>query len=226
MNEYKKRAVLIGAGEAEGIFFYDSLKKDGFCNKVIYEDVIIALDGGLVYCEKNNIRPDYIIGDFDSLPEEKKALLAKYPQERILRLPCEKDDTDMLAAIKFAAQKGITDFIIYGGLGGRLSHTIANLQCLMFLKEHGMTGILFGADTKVFLLQNESYIFDENESGYISVFAYSETVRGITLKNLKYELTDSVLTPSFPLGVSNEFIPGKPAEICVKDGALLVVLDR
>ena len=226
MNEYKKRAILIGAGEAEGISFRDSIKRDRFCNNVIYEDVIIALDGGLVYCEKNNIRPDYIIGDFDSLPEEKKALLAKYPKERILRLPCEKDDTDMLAAIKFAAQKGITDFVIYGGLGGRLSHTIANLQCLMFLKEHGMTGILLGADTKVFLLQNESYTFDKNESGYISVFAYSKAARGITLKNLKYELTDSVLTQSFPLGVSNEFIKGKTAQISVKDGSILDILDR
>ena len=215
MNGYKTRAVLIGAGE-----FTDELIEQR------ENDMVIALDGGLVYCEKNDIRPDYIIGDFDSLPKEKTRLLAKYPKESILRLPCEKDDTDMLAAIKFAAAKGIQDFVIYGGLGGRLSHTIANLQCLMYLKERGMTGVLLGTDTRAFLLQNETYQFDEKETGYISVFAYSDSSNGVSLRNLKYELADAVLSSAFPLGVSNEFVPGKSAEIDVKDGILLVVLDR
>lgn len=215
MGGSKKRAVLIGAGElADEVI------------ERIENDIIFALDGGLLYCEANGIRPDYIIGDFDSLPEEKEELLTKYPQECILRLPCEKDDTDMLAAIKFADEKGIRDFVILGGLGGRLSHTIANLQCLMYLKERGMTGVLLGRDTKAFLLQNETYIFDENERGYVSVFSYSQKASGINLKNLKYELEDAVLTSAFPLGVSNEFILGKTAEISVKDGTLLVVLDR
>lgn len=215
MNGCKMRAVLIGAGEL---------------NSEVIErrenDVVIALDGGLVYCEKMGICPDYIIGDFDSLPLERAEVLTKYPQDRVMRLPCEKDDTDMLAAVKFAADKGVTDFVIYGGLGGRLSHTIANIQCLMYLKEHGMTGVLMDEKTKLFLLQNETYQFDKEESGYISIFAYSQCVSGLTLINLKYELEDAVLTSAFPLGVSNEFVQGKAAEISVIDGTLLVVLDR
>lgn len=215
MEGSKKRAVLIGAGE--------------LTDEVIERrenDIIFALDGGLLYCEANGIRPDYIIGDFDSLPEEKEELLTKYPQECILRLPCEKDDTDMLAAIKFSAEKGIKDFVLLGGLGGRLSHTIANIQCLMYLKEHDMTGVLMGEETKLFLLQNETYQFDGEERGYISIFAYSDKANGVSLKNMKYELTDAVLTSAFPLGVSNEFILGESAQISVKDGTLLVVLDR
>ena len=215
MDGSKKRAVMIGAGS----WTQEALVRQE-------NDILFALDGGLLYCEANGIFPDYIIGDFDSLPEEKEELLIKYPQECILRLPCEKDDTDMLAAIKFAAEKGIKDFVLLGGLGGRLSHSIANIQCLMYLKEHDMTGVLVGRDTKAFLLQNETYVFDENERGYVSVFSYSQKASGINLKNLKYELTDAVLTSAFPLGVSNEFILGKTAEISVKDGTLLVVLDR
>lgn len=214
MVECEKRAVLIGAGE--------------LCGEVMERrenDIIFALDGGLLYCEENGITPDYIIGDFDSLPEEKAVLLTNYPQECIRRLPCEKDDTDMLAAIKLAIENGIEDFAILGGLGGRLSHTIANIQCLMYLKELGMTGVLLGKDTKAILLKNETYTFDGEDSGYVSVFAYSQNASGITLKNLKYELEDAVLTSSFPLGVSNEFVPGKTAEITVKDGMLLVVMD-
>ena len=81
-------------------------------------------------------------------------------------------------------------------------------------------------DTKVFLLQNETYLFSGRENGYLSLFAYSKQASGVTLKNLKYEITDAVLTPSFPIGVSNEFLPGKSAEITIKDGVLLVVQDR
>lgn len=228
MSKCGKRAILIGAGDVSGVCFTDRKKeREGKATiPVEEEDMVIALDGGLVHCDKVGICPDYIIGDFDSLPQESVGMLAKYPQEHIMRLPCEKDDTDMLAAIKFAADRGVRDFVIYGGLGGRLSHTIANIQCLMYLKEHGMKGVLLGVGTKAFLLQNETYQFDKEERGYISIFAYSQCASGITLKNLKYVLEDAVLTSAFPLGVSNEFLYGKAAEISVKDGALLVVLDR
>jgi len=233
MNEYKKRAILIGAGDMAGLYLVQGSQmiKDGSLpandkNETEYEDIVIALDGGLIYCEENSILPDYIIGDFDSLPQDKLALLDKYPQECIQRLPREKDDTDMLAAIKFAATKGVKDFVIYGGLGGRLSHTIANIQCLMYLKEWGMTGILLGRGTKAFLLKNEEYSFNEKENGYISVFSYSNSTSGVTLKNLKYELEDADLTVAFPLGVSNEFVAGKAAQISVKEGVLLVIMEK
>lgn len=214
MEQNKKQAVLIGAGDVRG---------GGI--QIEKGDLVIALDGGLLFCVENDITPDYIIGDFDSLPVEKQSLLEKFPQDCIMRLPCEKDDTDMLAAIKFAMEKGITDFVIYGGLGGRLSHTIANIQCLMYLKERGLNGVLIGNNTKAFLLQNETFIFDEQQVGYLSVFAYSGQVRGVTLKGLKYELEDAKLTAAIPLGVSNEFI-GKKAEVSVREGVLLLVMDR
>ncbi len=236
MKEKEKRVILIGAGEisdnyiAVGKMKRNCLAADekhracagvGICE----DDLIIALDGGLVFCVENDIIPDYIIGDFDSLPPEKQSLIDQYPQERVMRLPCEKDDTDMLAAIKFAMEKGISDFVIYGGLGGRLSHTIANIQCLMYLKERGCTGILVGKNTKVFLLKNETVTFDEGHSGYISVFSYSEKAEGVTLKGLKYELEDAELTAAFPLGVSNEFA-GKTVEVSVRSGTLLIVMDK
>ena len=142
-----------------------------------------------------------------------------------MRLPCEKDDTDMLAAIKFAMEKRISDFVIYGGLGGRLSHTIANIQCLLYLKEKGLNGVLIGKDTKAFLLQNETFTFSEQQEGFLSVFAYSEKAEGVTLKGLKYELEDAELTAAYPLGVSNEFI-GKEAQVSVREGILLLVMDQ
>lgn len=209
----EKRAILIGAGES-----------GSECPVIKPGDTVIALDGGLTFCVEKGIEPDSVIGDFDSLPEEKHSLLEQYPADRILRLPAEKDDTDMLAAIKFAKEKGIRQFVIYGGMGGRLSHTIANIQCLVSLKKEGITGILIGESGNLFVLKNETCVFDQNERGYVSVFAYSENASGITLKNLKYELQDAQLSASFPLGVSNEFI-GEAAEITVEDGILLVITE-
>ena len=218
MSKKEKRAILIGAGEIESKCFEVKLH-------ISELDLVIALDGGLIFCADNDIMPDYIIGDFDSLPKERSGLLARYKAEQVMCLPKEKDDTDMLAAIKFAMEKGISEFVIYGGLGGRLSHTIANIQCLMYLKERGLNGVLVGKDTQAFLLKDESITLHEASSGYISVFAYSKKAEGVTLKGLKYELEDEELTSAFPLGVSNEFV-GETAKIDVRKGILLVVMDR
>ena len=219
MRENEKCAVLIGAGELH--------KQQADCIKQnrTKKDCIIALDGGLVFCAEHDIVPDRIVGDFDSLPAEKQELLEKYPQERIYRLPCEKDDTDTLAAIRMAAEMGYERFIIYGGLGGRLSHTIANIQSLLFLKEQGLYGELVGDSSRIFLIKEEVVVLPARNKGYISVFSYGEKTEGVTIRNLKYEVEDADLTGSFPIGVSNEFV-GKEAVISVKKGTLLVVEEQ
>jgi len=219
MRENEKYAVLIGAGELH--------KQQADCLKQnrTQKDCIIALDGGLVFCAEHDIVPDRIVGDFDSLPAEKQELLEKYPQERIYRLPCEKDDTDTLAAIRMAVEMGYERFIIYGGLGGRLSHTIANIQSLLFLKEQGLYGELVGDGSRIFLIKEEVVVLPAKKNGYISVFSYGEKTEGVSIRNLKYEVEDADLTGSFPIGVSNEFV-GKEAVISVKKGTLLVVEEQ
>lgn len=215
----KKRAILIGAGEL------DSNMAENIKTKQMADSFIIALDGGFAFCEEQGIVPDMIVGDFDSLPSTKQKLLERYPQEIIHRLPCEKDDTDTLAALRLAVEKGYEQFVIYGGLGGRISHTMANIQSLLCLKEKGMSGELIGKSSKVFLVKNESCILSKDESGYVSVFAWGGNAKGVTLNNLKYEISDAELTDSFPIGVSNEFV-GKEAEITVSNGILLIVVER
>ena len=97
-------------------------------------DYVIAVDGGLSYCGILAVEPDMIIGDFDSLSEQEKLAVANLKEqipERIVELPVEKDDTDMLAAIKQGLELGFRDFRIYAGCGGRFDHTFANIQCLL-----------------------------------------------------------------------------------------------
>ena len=107
---------------------------------VTEEDYVIAVDGGLSYCGLLNVEPDLIIGDFDSMSEQEKLAVEQLQQtvpEKICRLPECKDDTDMLAAIKRGLELGYTDFRIYAATGGRFDHTLANIQCLLYLKNHG-----------------------------------------------------------------------------------------
>ena len=113
------------------------------------EDFVIAVDGGLSYCGILNVEPDLILGDFDSVSEQEALAIEKLEQqipERILRLPCEKDDTDTLAALKEGLKRGYTDFRIYAGTGGRFDHTLANIQCLLYLKNQE-----YGTSTSAFI---------------------------------------------------------------------------
>ena len=99
-------------------------------------DYVIAADGGYLACKRRGIVPDLLLGDFDSMEEP-----ADFP--KVLRLPVEKDDTDTFLAAKYALERGCRAFHIYGGTGGRLDHTLANLQLLVWLSRRGARGYLY-----------------------------------------------------------------------------------
>lgn len=191
------------------------------------KDYVIAADGGIMYCGVLEIEPDLIIGDFDSVDNEYteavKAIRESYPQ-KVITLPEEKDDTDMLAAVKHGLSLGYRSFRLYGANGGRLEHTIANIQLLKYLKEHDSTGYIMDGGGMILLAQNESVSFRDTMEGYVNVFSLNEFAYGVSIRGLKYELDDVTLNNSLPLGISNEFI-GVQSEISVKDGTLLIIVN-
>lgn len=190
------------------------------------EDLCIAVDGGLGYCSVLNIEPDVIIGDFDSVSEQEKEAIEELKEQiphRIIQLPQEKDDTDMLAALKYGLEQGYTDFRIYAGTGGRFDHTLANIQCLLYLKNHGATGYLIDGTGMILVLQNESVGFRKELEGYLSLFALGKEAKGVTIQGMKYPLKRHTLTNDFPVGISNEFI-GEAATISVEDGELVCMI--
>jgi len=143
----------------------------------------------------------------------------------IVRLPREKDETDMAAAVRLGREKGYAHFHLYGGLGGMLDHTLANLQLLAGMAWAGERGFLFDNELAVTALYNERFELPIGTRGRVSVFAYGGEARGVFLQGLKYPLTDAVLSPGFPLGVSNE-IDGQRASIEVRAGTLLIMYPR
>ena len=111
-------------------------------------DFIIACDRGYVYARNAGIRPDLLVGDFDSY---RGALPADVP---VLDLPVEKDDTDTMAAVRWAVSEGFAEIRLYCALGGRLDHLLGNIQSLSFACRHGAKASLYGREARLHLISN------------------------------------------------------------------------
>ncbi len=183
------------------------------------QDLVIAADGGYDHLIGMGLRADIALGDFDSVTSYEiweDNICEKFTY------PPEKDDTDMMLAIKLGLSKGYETFAIYGGLGGRLDHTIANLQALSFVAAEGAQATLYHKDYAVTAIKNSSFTLPKDTSGYVSVFSLSDRSENVTIKGLKYEIEGATLTNSFPLGVSNE-ANGKKGVISVGRGTLAIL---
>jgi thiamine pyrophosphokinase len=198
-------------------------------------DFIACADSGYKVCKAAGLRPDVVIGDFDSLESELIAEIDGLGIERIVH-PCEKDETDTLLCVKYGLAQGFDDFLIAGGVGGDFGHTIANLQVLSFLTDMRCKAMiatgsetLLMADGDQLLVNGESrpglpVILEGQPGEKFSVLSYAERSTGVCIKNAKYELKDAVLTNSYPIGVSNEFAGKGPITVSVRTGRLLIVL--
>jgi thiamine pyrophosphokinase len=178
-------------------------------------DFVIAADGGYANLQKLLIKPDTLVGDFDSLGTVPEG-------ERIIRLPQEKNDTDTLYAVRLGLEKGYKTFHIYGGTGGRLDHTIANIQTLAFIAEQGGIGYLIGGGYTITVIKNSKLSFDADKKGIISVFCIGDKAEGVYLTGLKYPLINYTMIKSIPIGVSNEFM-GTASTVEVRNGMLAVM---
>ena len=181
------------------------------------EDYILAADGGLRHLERIGLKPNGIIGDFDSLG---------YVPTGAEVFPVEKDDTDAMLAARKGLQLGFREFWFYGSLDGpRLDHTAANFQTLQYLADHGAVGYLIGKDYLVTVVKNGAITFPAGKCGTVSVFCMGADAAGVSIRGLHYELEMGTLTAGFPLGVSNHFTE-KEAIISVEQGSLLILWDR
>ena len=201
-----KKCYIIAGGDFDG--FFDTLGP---------KDLVIAADRGYDHCISANIKPDMIIGDFDS---------TKAPDlTNVIKLNPIKDETDTLAAMMLAKDKGYRQIIIYGGLGGRQSHTISNIRNALKYKKMGIDVSLKAKGKHIFIIDKAfSYQFEDQEDFYVSIFALSEYIRGLTIKGLSYELENYDMAISDSLGVSNETC-GQDFYINLDKGYALVIFE-
>lgn len=203
----KQRCVIVGGAD---IGNYSRIR-----NRLSSGDFVIFCDSGLKHLEQLKVKPDLIVGDFDSHENPRLDV------ETIV-LPCEKDDTDTMFAVREAVKRGFSDFLLIGVAGGRLDHTLGNISILLFLDSLGKKGRMMD-DYSDMEIVSEEIGFVADSYSYFSLLNVSGTARGITIRNAKYRLENAEITCDFQLGISNEVEPGKQAEISVKDGRLLLI---
>ena len=209
----ERRCVIVAAGE---IHNYERARD--FLHE---DDFFIFCDGGLSHAGGLGINPDVVVGDFDSCDANDLEWWKK--QSEIIQLPREKDDTDTLFAVKLAVERGYNDFVLLGAMGGRFDHALGNISILLYLNGLGKKALLID-DYSVMQIVGNKPLYIEDACSYFSVLTVAGDVSGVNIKNAKYPLENARLTCDFQLGISNEVLPGKVAEVSVASGRVLVVI--
>lgn len=180
-------------------------------------DGIIAVDGGFASLVAAGAAPDVALGDFDSLGYVPEGV-------PVLAFPPEKDASDMELALEEAIARGADAVEVYGALGRRLDHTLANLQLLASFAERGLSVRAVGDDSSITFLVGPGELRVEGEAGgIVSVFSLTDASCGVTEEGLKWELDAVTLTNRTSWGLSNE-LTGAPARIAVESGTLAIFL--
>ena len=181
-------------------------------------DFLIAADGGLDYLTEIGVTPNLTVGDFDSANNS--------PQGEIIKLNCDKNETDTYICVLEGLKRGYNTFFFHCATGSRFDHTLANLQILTHLAKHNAQGYIFDSDQIITSLPECVQIeFFADAQGTVSVFSATDICEGVNIKGLKYELDNGFLSSEFSLGVSNSFID-KPSSICASKGILTVVFPK
>ena len=215
-----KRTVIVSGGMLEEDFILPILEAEE-------TEFIIGVDKGLAFLYEHKIKPDYIVGDFDSLPEE---ILESYRQEGEIPIRAYnpvKDATDTKIALDKALEEGSTEIWILGATGTRIDHVVCNLQILKTAWEKKVPTWIVDSRNKIGLpVEKEFSLRKEEQYGtYVSLFPMGETVEGLTLEGFKYPLDHYQLKDREGLGVSNE-ITADTATVSWEQGVLLMIQSK
>ena len=252
----QNRCVIVGGAPIDHYEYVRSFLREG--------DFVVCCDAGLRHEKALGVCASLIVGDFDS--HERPVT-----DREVIVLPHEKDDTDTFYAVKECLKRGFTDFLLLGMTGGRLDHTLGNLQALVMLDEAGVRACMVDDYSEISVVSGSGDIAGEEcektssgtrleesktadpggkyctekaaETGkgtgqhgtnldgatvpdsykFFSLIAIGGDAYGVTITGAKYPLTGATLTGDFPLGVSNEVLPGEEAHIQVGSGRMLLI---
>ena len=204
------RCVIVGGAEINN---YDFIRE-----KLYADDFVIFCDSGLKHLENLQAQPSLIVGDFDS--HENPHL-----DVETIVLPCEKDDTDTVYAVKEALKRGYDNFLLIGVVGARLDHTLGNVSILLYLDSLNKKGCIIDDYSEMEIVSNEP-VSISNRYSFFSLLNITGCAKGITITGAKYPLVDGEISCEYQYGVSNEVLSGQVAVVSVKEGKLLLIKIR
>lgn len=213
------RAVIVSGGHIEDAFATEWIKEHNY-------DYMIAADRGMEFFYRNQLLPDLIVGDFDSVSTEILDYFQTCNQTEIITLNPVKDDTDTEFAIRTAIEKGATDITFLGITGSRIDHVLGNIELLAIGLENHVSMEMIDAHNRIRMIEQGISIHRDTQFGkYVSLIPYTKEVSGLTLEGFRYSLQQFTLKKGCTLGVSNE-IAGENANIKFDEGILLVIESR
>ncbi|HBG15354.1 MAG TPA: thiamine diphosphokinase [Firmicutes bacterium] len=216
MGIKSKKGILVGGGPINKGFLRKELES-GY-------DLLMAVDGGGKPLYDLGYIPNIMLGDFDSLPPRYREFFADKGAE-LFTYQREKDWTDLELGMDLALSRKIEEIQVFGGLGGRLDHTLANLSLLYKAKLQKTEAIMIGSEQIVtFLAPKEHIIITPFLDGHFSLLPYSSTVKGVSIAGAKYPLRNVTIELGSTRGVHNEFI-ATPVEIQIDSGYLLLIVE-
>ena len=211
------QAMIVTGGFIDDEFTLDFVKK----NK---SELMIAADSGMEFFYRNQLVPDYLVGDFDSV---KKEILEYFQQNnpdiKIIHFQPEKDETDTELALRTAMNLGCDKIWLLGATGTRLDHVLGNIHLLGMAMEGDCECIMVDSYNRLRMLNHGIRLKKKEQYGdYISLIPFTPKVTGLTLTGFRYPLKNYELQCYHSLGVSNE-INLEEAEIAFEDGILIMV---
>ncbi len=208
----RKRAIIFSNGRIGEINFYKKIIKKN--------DLVICADGGLKFAKKLGLKPDLLIGDFDSL-NKRETLEAEKSGVRVLKFSPDKDKTDTQLALEYALSNAAKEIIMLGSLGGRIDHLLANLHLLKIGADKNIDIKLIDEFNEIRLVK-EAITFNTKKGETLSLIPFTDKVTGIYTQGLKYALEKGTMVLGNPYGVSNVVLSSK-VKIKIRSGLLLVI---
>lgn len=205
-----KRCIIVGGADINNYSFI----REKLCDN----DYVVFCDSGLKHLKNLQVQPSLIVGDFDS--HENPHL-----DVETIVLPCEKDDTDTVYAVKEAISRGFDNFLLIGVVGARLDHTLGNVSILLYLDSLGKNGCIIDDYSEMEIVSDKP-IYITDDYSFFSLLNITGCAKGITITGAKYPLAGAEISCEYQYGVSNEVLPGKVATVTVEQGKLLLVKDR
>ncbi|MBA4421903.1 MAG: thiamine diphosphokinase [Syntrophus sp. (in: bacteria)] len=210
----KKVIFIVSGGELDDpLFFREQLARS-------VPTAVICADGGARHIEVAGLIPTLIVGDMDSLD---RVTQDRYESmgARIIRHPREKNETDTELALREAFVMTPSEVWIWGALGHRIDHILANISLLVQGIRNGIQIRLIDTWCEVFLV-NRRMVLDGEVGQTVSLFPFGGEVSGITLTGFEYPLTKALMEVGSPYGISNH-LTERQGIIEVDSGYLLVV---
>ncbi|MGL5439960.1 MAG: thiamine diphosphokinase [Filifactoraceae bacterium] len=213
--EDKKAALLLNGDYRDIDFYKDKLNEYKF---------IVGVDGGSNILRRLNIKPDILVGDFDSIDEDVLKYFEKLniPMKKFSK---EKDYTDSQLGILHLEELGYRNIDIYGGFGNRLDHSLGNVGLIYWAYNNGISVRMFDENNEIQGLAIGKTRINRDNEKIFSILAVFENLEGLSISDAKYELDGYKLKKGSPRGISNEFLD-KEVTISLENGFGLLIISN